>query len=320
MRVVTSLTAAQRLPARAVVTVGVFDGVHVAHQRLIRSTVRLARRLPGASVVITFDPDPQTVLAAATAPPALMSVAARLRLFQSLGVAWTIVLPFSRRFARMSARQFIRRVLVGRLHASALIVGEAFMFGRDRLGDMALLRAIGPTAGMRVIAVKSICRGGAPVSSSRIRRLIHDGRLTPARHLLGRPVTLEGIVVGGAGRGRRLGFPTANLRLIPQALPPQGVYVVTVRVGAKAWGGVMNLGTRPTFGAGPVICEAHLFGFSGTLRGRSVSVSVLARLRGERCFSSPAALVQQVRRDIRRARRLLASAAPRVTPPLHPRI
>ena len=306
MRVRTGLSALTRPPVRAVVTVGVFDGVHVAHQQLIRSTVRLAHRLGGTSMVITFDPDPCVVLSPATAPPALMSVDARLRHLRALGVQQVIVIPFSRRFARMSAERFIQRVLIGRLHAAVLIVGEAFMFGKDRLGNMQLLRAIGPACGMRVMPVKSICRGGRPVSSSRIRRLIQDGQLAAARRLLGRPASLEGIVVRGAGRGRSLGFPTANVRLRPLVLPPQGVYAVTMRIGPKDWRGVMNLGTRPTFGRGPVVCEVHLFDYAGTLRGRSVSIALISRLRGERCFSTPVALTRQVHRDVHRARRILA--------------
>jgi len=302
MRVRTGLSALTRPPVRAVVTVGVFDGVHVAHQQLIRSTVRLARHLGGTSVVITFDPDPHAVLSPATAPPALMSVEARLRHLQTLGVQQVIVLPFSKRFARMSAERFIQQVLIGRLHAAVLIVGEAFMFGKDRLGNMQLLRAIGPAGGMRVMPVKSICRGGRPISSSRIRRLIQDGQLAAARRLLGRPPSLEGIVVRGAGRGRSLGFPTANVRLRPHVLPPQGVYAVTMRIGPKDWRGVMNLGTRPTFGRGPVVCEVHLFDDAGTLRGRSVSVALISRLRGERCFPSASALTRQIQRDIQRAR------------------
>jgi len=300
--VIARISALTRPPVRAVVTVGVFDGVHVAHQQLIRSTVRLAHRLGGTSMVITFDPDPYVVLSPATAPPPLMSVEARLRHFQALGVQQVIVIPFSRRFARMSAERFIQRVLIGRLHAAALIVGEAFMFGKDRLGNMQLLRAIGPACGMRVMPVKSICRGGHPVSSSRIRRLIQDGQLAAARRLLGRPASLEGIVVRGAGRGRSLGFPTANVRVQPHVLPPQGVYAVTMRIGQKDWHGVMNLGTRPTFGRGPVVCEVHLFDYSGTLRGRSVSIALMSRLRGERCFPTASALTRQIQRDIHRAR------------------
>lgn len=300
------LSAFARPPARAVVTVGVFDGVHLAHQQLIRSTVALARRLKGTSVAITFDPDPQAVLDPAHAPPALMPLSARVAGLQALGIDRVWVIPFTQRFASRSAEQFIRRILIDRLHAVALVVGEAFVFGRNRRGNMATLRALGPPHGMRIVSVRPILRGGALISSSRIRQLIRQGRLAQASRLLGRPPTLYGVVARGAGRGRRLGFPTANIRLHPQVLPPQGVYAVFVHHPGRRrrWQGVMNLGVRPTFGGGPFVCEAHLFGFAGRLLGQFVTVSLLARLRDERCFSSPHALVRQVKRDIQRARHL----------------
>ena len=307
MRVLTGLGAVARPPRRAVVTVGVFDGVHVAHQQLIRSTVRMARRLGGTSVVITFEPDPQAVLHPDSPAPALMPLDERLRELRTLQVDWVWVIRFSRQFARMSAEQFIFRILVRRLQARALIVGDAFAFGQGRRGDMTVLRTLGPPQGMRIISVKPVTRAGIPVSSSRIRRLIQDGALAQARRLLGRAPRLYGTVVRGAGRGRRLGFPTANLRLIPQVTPPRGVYAVIVEASGRRRRGVMNLGTRPTFGRGPVVCEVHLLGFSGMLLGRAVRVALLTRLRGERRFASPQALSRQVRRDILRAQSVFSA-------------
>lgn len=306
MRVLLDLDAVRHPPVNAVVTVGVFDGVHLAHQQLIRSTVRLARRLRGTSVVITFDPDPHVVLHPATAPPALMPLGARVRRLQALGVDWVWIIPFSRRFASMTPRQFIRRVLRDRLEAKVVVVGERFAFGRRRRGNTEILQTVGPRYGMRIVPMPPITRAGVPVSSSRIRRLIGQGRLREAGRLLGCAPALYGTVVRGTGRGRRLGFPTANLRLIPQVLPPQGVYAVVVHLGGRRWRGVMNVGHRPTFGPGPLVCEVHLLGFSGTLHRRSVAVALLARLRGERRFPTPEALARQVRRDILRARRLFA--------------
>jgi riboflavin kinase / FMN adenylyltransferase len=307
MRVLTGRAPAVAPASRAVVTVGVFDGVHRAHQRLIRSTVRLAGRRGASAVVVTFDPDPHAVLDPEHAPPALMPLDARLAKFRDLGVDAAWIIPFTKSFSAVRAETFIRDLLVGRLHAAALIVGETFAFGRGRRGNMRLLRRLGPVAGMRIVSVPEVRSSGAPISSSRIRRLIASGKLAGARQLLGRPPELYGTVVRGAGRGRRLGFPTANIRLRASTLPPQGVYAVRLHAGARGpIAGVMNLGIRPTFGPGPLVCEVHLLGFSGRLNGRSVSVSLLGRLRGERCFPSPEALVVQVRRDIRRARRLFA--------------
>ena len=355
-RILTGLDAVTRPPARAVVTVGVFDGVHLAHQRLIQATVQAARRARGTSVVVTFHPDPHTVLDPSHAQPLLMPLAARLARLQQLGVDWIWIIPFTKRFARLTAAQFIRRILIGRLRASMLVVGEAFVFGRNRQGNMDALRAIGPTHGMRVVALRQVQCCGQSISSSRIRRLIARGRFAHAARLLGRAPELYGLVVRGAGRGRTLGTPTANIALSSRVLPPEGVYAVMVNppspdaqffggkrgearvllrsradkatakqntaserlrptgkpVGLhtsappRAWQGVMNFGMRPTFGPGPRVCEVHLLGFSGTLLGRPVRVSLLARLRGERRFSSIEALTAQIRRDLARARRVFA--------------
>ncbi len=308
MRVLTGIGAVARPPVRAVVTIGVFDGVHVAHQALIRRVVRLARRLRGTSVVITFDPDPQTVLDPFHDHPALMPLDERVRAMEVLGADWVWVLPFTRAFSRMRAETFARSILVGRLRAAALIVGERFVFGSRRQGGMDTLRAIGSEHGMRVIAARQITRGPEPVSSSRIRRLIRAGQLAQARRLLGRRPSLYGEAVRGAGRGRRLGFPTVNVRLTSHVLPPQGVYAVRLeRAGTgRLFHGVMNLGVRPTFGPGPLTCEIHLLNFHGSFRGPRVSVELLARLRGERCFEHPDALVRQIRHDVARARRLFS--------------
>ena len=305
-RILRGLHAVASPPTRAVVSIGVFDGVHRAHQHIVRSTVRLAHRLQGTSVIVTFDPDPSVVLNPRHAPPALMPVEDRIHQLCRLGVDWIWVVPFTKQFSRLKPEQFVRRILLRRLRARALVVGADFAFGRDRRGNMTLLQALGAPTGMRVIPTGPIRRGGAVISSSRIRGLIARGRLRAAASLLGRPPVLYGMVVRGVGRGRRLGVPTANIRLIPQVLPPQGVYAVLVRSTAdrRDRRGVMNLGVRPTFGGGPVTCEVHLVGFSGTVPRRPVAVSLLARLRSERCFPSPAALVRQVRRDVSRARQL----------------
>ncbi|MBI2104521.1 MAG: riboflavin biosynthesis protein RibF [Candidatus Omnitrophica bacterium] len=307
-RVLRGLRALTQPPPRAVVAIGMFDGVHRAHQRLIRSAVRMARLRRGTSVVLTFDPDPQAVLSPGRAQPALMPLRERISHLQRLGADVVWVIPFTKRFARLTAAQFIRRILIDRLRAETLVVGETFAFGRNRRGDMAVLRALGPRCGMRVVPIRQMTNGGQPISSSRIRRSIAAGQLGTARRLLGRAPALYGRVVRGAGRGRRFGVPTANVRLSPHVLPPTGVYAVLLRCAGRpgAFRGVMNLGTRPTFGASPLVCEVHLLGFSGALTGRSVSVSLLARLRSERCFPSPEALYRQVRRDLIRARRLFS--------------
>ena len=290
-------------PARPVVTIGVFDGVHRAHQQLLRATVQLAQRLRGTSVVITFDPDPHMVLDPAHAPPSLIPLEVRLALLQACKIDRIWVIPFTKAFSRMTAAQFIDQILVRNLRATALIVGEGFLFGKNRAGDMDVLKTLGPSRGVQVIAVKQITRNRQPISSSRIRRLIAEGAIAHAKRLLGRAPAIYGTVVHGAGRGRHLGFPTANIRLTSGVLPPQGVYAVLVSCASRRhlWQGVMNLGVRPTFGPGPMVCEAHLLQFSGTLQGHSVSVSLLGRLRNEHCFTSIEELRRQISHDLARA-------------------
>ena len=293
-----------------VITIGVFDGVHVAHQRLLRRVVSLARRARTPSLALTFDPDPQQVLDPAHAAAALMPIEERVARVRALDIEYVWIIPFTKAFARMRAEPFVQRVLKVRLRAATIVVGDAFVFGSNRRGDMELLRRLGPSLGIRVVSVPRVLRGGIPVSSSRIRRLIQEGRLAKAKALLGRPPTLYGRVVRGTGRGRWLGCRTANLQLLSQVLPPRGVYAVaaTLDGSRRVRPGVMNLGVRPTFGPGPMVCEVHLLDFSGTLLNRRLSVSLLAFLRAERCFPSWEALRRQMARDIRQTRRLAAAA------------
>ena len=306
MRVLRGLHALTRVPRRTVVTVGMFDGVHLGHQRLIRRTVGLAKQLRGTSVVMTFDPDPQQVLDPDHAQPRLMPLKERVRLIKALGAELIWIMPFTRRFAQCSAEQFVQRILLRQLQASCVVVGKNFAFGKARRGNLQLLRALGQPHGMRVVVVPPVLRGKKPVSSSRIRRLVQQGQLEQVRRLLGRPFQLSGRVVRGEGRARQLGFPTANLRLKDAWLPPRGVYHVRLERAGRPLHGLMNLGVRPTFlaqtdGSAPLVCEVHLVGFRRNLYGRPMTIAVLKRLRAEKRFETSEALVRQIRQDLRRA-------------------
>ncbi len=305
MRIVTGWPANRSIPRHAVVTIGVFDGVHVGHQQLILAARRLAKQKQVSAGVITFNPDPQHVIKPNHEQPSLMPSEERLRVLAGQGMDWIWVIPFSLRVARTTAELFAQRILVKQLQVSAVVVGGGFLFGKDHAGTLETLKKR-----VSVVAIGPIRRSGSPISSSRIRRLIQEGLFSEARRLLGRPPSLFGKVATGAGRGRGLGFPTANIQLADQALPPQGVYAVKMRRQdqKRFWPGVMNFGHRPTFGGGRATCEVHLFGFHGQLVGRSVEVQCIRRLRNERCFPSPVALQAQVQQDIVRARRLLIAA------------
>ena len=311
MKIFRGAQAIRRPPPRAVVTIGMFDGLHLAHQQLIRTAVRLARQRQGTSLALTFDPDPQRVLAPSKALPPLMPLAHRIELMRALGLDLVWVLPFTRRFSRLTPETFVRTILVERLRAQCVVVGRGFAFGNDRRGDLALMARVGAPDGLLVVALPFLVRGGTPISSSRIRHLIQRGDVQEARVLLGRPSQLSGLVVRGRGIGHRLGFPTANVRLDPVLLPASGVYRVWMwrqTTPSIRWTGLMNLGHRPTFlpappvrqagGQGPFVCEVYLVGFRGRLYGQRVHLGLLQRLRAERRFASPEALVQQIHRDL----------------------
>ena len=278
-------------PAPRTVAVGTFDGVHVGHRDVIA----------GADTVLTFEPHPVAVIAPAHMPKLLTPLAVKADIIASLGVSELIVVRFDEGFAALSAEQFIADVLVERLTATAVSVGENFRFGAGAKGDAALLAADARFA-TRVVALHEI--GGEIVSSSQIRSLIAAGEVRRAATLLGDPFELRGEVVGGDRRGRELGFPTANL--VPDvdvACPGHGVYACL----ANGHPAAVNVGVRPTFGTGRVeLIEAYLIDFDGDLYGEQLRVRFLDRLRGEQRFESAEALVEEMHRDVERTRAICA--------------
>jgi riboflavin kinase/FMN adenylyltransferase len=289
------------------VTLGNFDGVHRGHQALVAEVAGWARSAPGAAVVLTFDPHPVRVLNPSQAKSALMTLDQKAEVIASLGVDRLVVLPFTEVVARMPADEFARVVLREALHAARVVVGRDFRFGHGRAGDLAALTAFGRSLGFEVKGMAPVLDGGEPISSSRIRDLLTGGDVARARELLGRPFYVDGVVVRGEGRGRGLGFPTANVAARNETLPRLGVYACRVRPepGASRWPAVANLGVRPTFGGGAPVLEVHLLGFEGDLYGKEVRVEFAERLRAERTFPGPGALLDQIRGDIESARRVL---------------
>ena len=274
------------------VAVGTFDGVHLGHREVIR----------GADSVLTFDPHPVAVVAPQHAPKLLTSLAVKAELIAALGVAELIVIPFDASFAARGAQEFIDEVLVGALGAARVSVGENFRFGHRAQGDPQLLAADGR---FQAVVHPLLEVDGEVVSSSHIRGLVLAGEVDQATHFLGAPFQLRGEVVHGDERGRELGFPTANL--VPdEALvcPGHGIYACL----ANGHPAAVSIGVRPTFttGRGELI-EAYLLDFEGDLYGTELRLDFLHRLRGERRFESPAALVEQMRRDVERTRELVAA-------------
>ena len=290
-------------------TIGAFDGVHVGHQAIIEPFVAQAHAAGAPAVVLTFFPHPEVVLQRRRRPFYLSTPEEKADLLGSLGVDVVITHRFNRRVAALSARAFMER-LKAHLDLRMLWVGYDFALGRNREGDIPTLKRLGEELGYRVHVVEAVTLKGEVISSSHIRALLSAGRVEEAARLLGRPYQVAGRVVPGDGRGRALGFPTANLKIWRRRMVPgPGVYVAQAQLAdGRTWGAVVNVGTRPTFEIQPKPprVEAHLLGFHGDLYGQCLTLSFLHRLREERRFPSPEDLAAQIRQDLRRAEEMLA--------------
>ena len=295
---------------RPVVAVGNFDGVHRGHQALSGATVDQAREREGTAAVLTFDPHPARVIAPERAPATLMTLEQKAEVLSALAVDRMVVLPFTPELARQRPEAFAQDVLAGALQAELVVVGSNFRFGHDRQGDINTLAALGERLGYGAFVVPPVLQHGTPVSSGRIRTALGRGEVEDARVLLGRPFFIDGEVVRGAGRGRQLGVPTANLRPVNETIPASGVYAARCRPlegpGHITWPAVVNIGRRPTFGETTLTVEAHLLDRQADLYGRHLRLEFAARLRDEQAFAGPAALIQQIQTDIAHARRVLA--------------
>jgi riboflavin kinase/FMN adenylyltransferase len=318
MREMRVLAGVDDLPAglRYVLVIGVFDGVHRGHQRVIGATVDAARDLGAVPVALTFDPHPSAVLGG-SAPPLLCDPAERLGHLSRLGVGIAVVQPFDRQFADQTPEAFLRRLAASR-DLSGLVMTPESAFGRDRAGALATIEGLAEPMGFRVFEVDQLTVAGAPISSTRLREALAGGRLAEVRRLLGRRYAVIGEVVAGDRRGRALGYPTANLRFDqPVALPIDGIYAVRVSWGgsdpldpARRADGVASLGVRPTFGGGGArTLEVYLFDVDEELYGERLRLEFVRRQRGERRFASAEALVRQMDRDAARARRILMESA-----------
>jgi len=301
MQVVRELDFRPLFPGPTAVAAGNFDGLHLGHQKILRSLVERARRERLRSVVLTFSPHPERVLGRRQIAM-IQTLPQRLEGFRSAGVQAVVLAPFTRTFAGLSVNDFVERVLVGSLGAREIVVGLDFRFGSGRQGGIRSLILAGGRLGFGVHPVPPVRRRGRIVSSSRIRRALAAGAVGEAAVYLGRPYEITGRVVGGSARGRTLGFPTANL-LPDSEIIPAGVFLTTTVVGGKEHPSVTNVGSRPTFGCGPVRVESFLLHYRGDLYRRRVGLRFIRKLRSERTFPSREALVAQIGRDVRAARR-----------------
>jgi riboflavin kinase/FMN adenylyltransferase len=288
-----------------VLALGNFDGLHRGHIKIIERIRRGATERGGTAVVLTFDPHPPRVLRPDKAPALLMTKPQKLVALERAGVQGVAVVRFTLELSQWEPETFVRRVLVDWLRVAEVWVGADFLFGRERSGNFSLLRTLGQQAGFRVEKIDPIRYKDFVVSSTRIRRLVAEGRVEEAGALLGRHYAIGGEVVEGARRGRELGYPTANLATRNELLPPNGVYATFITLDGVIRPSVTNIGLRPTFGDSPqVSVESHVLDFAGDLYGRPAEVAFVQRLRDERRFPDVDALREQIAADVRRAGRL----------------
>ncbi|MBL6274797.1 bifunctional riboflavin kinase/FAD synthetase [Micromonospora fiedleri] len=293
---------------RAVVTIGVFDGVHKGHQATIGYAVARARELGVQSVVVTFDPHPAEVVRPGSHPAVLTEPARKAELIEALGVDVLCVVPFTPEFSRLPAEAFVHDVLVEHLHAALVVVGDNFRFGHRAAGDVALLEQLGRTFGFAVESAPLVAEAGTVFSSTYIRSCVDAGDVTAAASALGRPHRLEGVVVRGDQRGRELGFPTANLLCHRYAaIPADGIYAARLirRGGQEPLGAAVSIGTNPTFSGRERRVEAYALDFTGDLYGERLALDFVAHLRGQIRFDGIEPLVAQIAQDVERTRRAL---------------
>jgi riboflavin kinase/FMN adenylyltransferase len=285
-----------------VLTLGVFDGLHLGHQRIMQTVVSRAKAVNAVPTAITFDPHPRAVLYPENAPPLLQTLDQRLANFEVLRIKQVIVIRFDKIFAAQDAKGFLRDIVYERLQAKEVYLGKGFAFGKNRAGNIELLKKMSVELGFYADEVPEVCLRESRISSSKIRKLLADGKVNLARRMLGRPYGVEGQIVHGFERGRTIGFPTANLKPTNRVIPKYGVYATATLINNEWRRSITNVGVRPTFESEkePSI-ESYVFDFDGDLYGDVLRVRFLHRLRDERKFGGIEELRAQIEKDTHRA-------------------
>jgi len=282
-----------------VLTIGNFDGVHLGHQAIFQMLVERARRKNGTSIVLTFEPHPLKVIAPERAPKLLTTFKDRVNLIKASGIDVIICVNFTSEFAHLQAEDFVKKILSETIGIKEIFVGSDYQFGRGRKGTPELLKALGRKYGFEVTIIQEINLNNVTISSSKIRTLIAKGRVEEASVFLGRHYSVEGVVIEGAKRGKKLlNIPTANIAPFNELLPKDGVYAVTVALNGKIYGGAVNIGCNPTFEDKKFSFEVHILEFGTELLGKTLRVNFIKRIRDEIKFSNIEDLATQMRKDI----------------------
>ncbi len=290
---------------RPAVTLGNFDGVHLGHQKAFALLRERSRELRALSVALTFEPHPVSVLRPEHAPKRILTPKQKQEVIAAHSIDHLVVIHFTREFSQLTAEEFVSRVLVSKLLVAELVLGANFRFGRGREGDLESLRKLGDKLGFVVHEVEAARHRDEIISSSRVRKSLEEGAVDEAKAMLGRPAFLDGDVVRGDGRGKLMGFPTANLRIDGDVLIADGVYVTEATIGGATFSGMTHVGRRPTFGLEERTVETHLFDFDRDLYESRIRLHFHHRIRGTVKFSSADALQEQLRLDRDEARRFL---------------
>ena len=281
-----------------VVALGVFDGVHLGHRKILDAAVAKARSIGGVCIVLTFWPHPQK-------EESLYSLEHRLRLIAQLGVDICIVVRFNKRFAGMPAADFIKNILFKKISARYIYVGKNFRFGKGAEGNLKTLERLSKVFKFKLKAFEVARINRLPISSTLIRSLIKKGKLSEAGKLLGRPVSILGTVIKGSSLASRWGFPTANINPHHEVIPPAGIYAARAIYGRKKFNAVCYIGTRPTLGPLPVHIEVHIFNFNRNIYGEYLEIQFVKKIRKEKKFASSVLLIRQIKKDVARAKKLL---------------
>ena len=304
LEVLHSISELSSLPGPLILVGGTFDGLHLGHQALIRRAQEEAQQCGGEVVVMTFDQHPAALLRPDKAPRLITTISQKKQLLEKLGVKWLLLLPFDEALAATPAEQFINELVSVSKNLKAICVGASWSFGQGGKGNLALLRQLGEHLHFSVITIEPIQVTASIVSSTRIRQAVALGNLDEVAACLGRRYALSGLVVRGEGRGKTLGFPTANLDVENQQLPPNGVYAIQAQVRGFSYQGVANIGVRPTVEVenAPRTIEVHLLDFQGDLYGEEIALELVIYLREEKKFPSLEALRTQIQLDVEKAR------------------
>src|SRR5438132_7522023 len=309
MEILQSISDRSRLSGPLFLAIGVFDGVHLGHQAVISTSAEHAQAANGTPVVLTFDPHPEKVLRPEAAPHLLTATSHKIALVRDLGMAHLLIITFDKQFAATEPEDFVQQLAQHSKPLREICVGHEWSFGKNRRGNLELLKKLGAQSDFNVVGIPPVTVNGKIVSSTTIRQAVEVGDLKKAAEMLGREYTILGTVVRGDDLGKKIGFPTANLSAHNEQFPPNGVYFAEARLEGVAYPGVVNLGYRPTVSSSKTerILEIHLLDFDRDIYGKDLELRFIRYLRPEKKFENVDALVHQIERDVQQARELSAA-------------